>query len=683
MKAYSRSYMDKSNKTFFQTKLQRLEKIAQESQKALELCVSFGDYQTALTKFKNRKDIFERAVQGLRQVVPIAFYAFFTIDELEFDISLEHCDAKEKEPYIVDNVDYLIENGSVSLAFWENRTLTATSKDRRHNVLIHALATTSKMYGMFFCFLEKKSFEPNIADKITTIVIKSTCYALENFELYRLIDRKNVELTEKNNRLSKEIQKKKDFEEKLRYQALHDPLTNLPNRKLLQDRLNLAILKTHRNSKSKYGVVFIDIDRFKKINDTLGHNVGDLVLVKVAQKIKNCVRKVDTVARFGGDEFVVILENVKKYSFCEFVSQRILREFQKPMRVDGRELYITISMGIFCSGDGSLKDADAIRLADISMFEAKRKGRNTVVFFHEIADKEIEKKLVLENQLQQAIKKDQFFVQYQPLIDLQNDRLYGLEALVRWNHPELGILLPGSFIPIAEETGLIVPLGRKIFQIAFNDFAKWLFHNSRARDLLLTINLSVKQLFHGDLIENVRQAAIEAKLPLKNVNLEITESVFIDDVEYVKKTIEMLKQMGVSISIDDFGTGYCSLRYLNHFSIDLVKIDKSLIKNIASDATNMNIVESMLKLCDRMKLNALAEGIENVEQLNKLRKMNCRFGQGFYFFPPQEKNAMERIITQATKRGGILTLKRDFKVDSTYKGPRNELNNRQPKAGGF
>jgi diguanylate cyclase (GGDEF)-like protein/PAS domain S-box-containing protein len=760
--------MDTLNKEFTLPQFRQLEDIAQRSQEALELCASLGDYQTAVTKFKNRKDIYERAVQGLRQIIPIAFYAFFSTDDLQFDIGLEHCDNRDKESYIIDTVDFLIEKGIVAQAFREKRTLTSNTYDRKHTLLIHTLATTSKIYGIFFCFLEKKPLELNIVDKMTTIIIKSTCYALENFELYQLIDKKNIELSEKNIRLSKEIQTKeeiqaqlekseiiyrntfentgnptiiadsvgmithsnsrflefsgndtndlinkknicdfiiqegqsnfsrllqeskrdnlnnsnseyifkiqsldkkavflkisplgiddqyiisltdvtalKSVEKQLQYQALHDPLTNLPNRMLFQDRLKQAVRKKSRQSHYKYAVLFIDLDRFKNINDTLGHHIGDQLLIQTGQKIVKCVRKLDTVARFGGDEFVVLLEDVQSNKVCDLVSQRIVREFQEPIIIDGHDIYMTISMGVLFCSDKQIQESDAIRLADISMYEAKKKGRNKVVYFHEIEDKEIERKLKLEHQLQQAIQKGEIFVQYQPLVNLNTNQLYGIETLVRWNHPELGILLPDTFIPIAEETGLIIPLGQKIFQLAFHDFADWIIQYPQAGKLYLSINLSVKQMLENDLVEEIEKAALKFNIPFKNINLEITESIFIDEIERTAQTIHNLKKSGISISINNFGTGYCSLKYLKQFAIDLVKIDKFLIKNIANDETHLNIVASMLDLCNNLNLNVLAEGIETVEQLNRLKEMQCGLGQGYYFFPPLDKIAMEQLL---------------------------------------
>ncbi|MCF8105006.1 MAG: bifunctional diguanylate cyclase/phosphodiesterase [Desulfohalobiaceae bacterium] len=747
--------MELLNKESGQNQLGRLQDIVQYSREALELCASLGDYQTSLTKFKNRKDIFERAVQGLKQVLPIAFYSFYAVDEASMDIELEHCDRPELEPVIEAAVDHLIEKGTVALALREKRTLTAMTRDRKYNLLLHALATTSKTYGIFICFLEKKPFEQYIIDKITTIIIKSTCYALENFELYRLIDQKNEELIDKNVQLSKseiiyrntfentgnptlivdsqgkttysnseflqfsgysrnqligrknisdfiiqnprlsfprlllkakrdrqgkpteyvfenqagekkmvflkisplglddqyiisltDVTTLKEIEKKLQFQAFHDHLTNLPNRLLLQDRLKQAIKKRKRNKNFNYALIFIDLDRFKTINDTMGHHFGDQLLIQVAKKMSKSIRDMDTLARFGGDEFVILLEDIQGAQDCELVSQRIINEFKRPLDLNGHEIFLTMSMGILVSTEQQVEQADVIRLADMSMYEAKKKGRNQVIYFHEIEDKDIEQKLLLENHLQSAIQKGEFFVQYQPLIDLNTNQLHGLETLVRWRHPELGIVPPNSFIPIAEETGLIIPLGQKIFELAFTDFVRWLSRFSLADKLCLSINLSVKQLFEKDFVEKIRTMAAEAGLPLEKVNLEITESIFIDNTTQVLQTINKLKKLGISISIDDFGTGYSSLKYLNQFSIDLVKIDKLLTKNITSDKTNFNIVNSMLELCAKLDIKVMAEGIEELHQLDKLKEMKCHLGQGFYFAPPQNKKVIEQMLLQ-------------------------------------
>ncbi len=724
------------------------EDAAHDSRKALELCASLGDYQTSLTKFKNRKDIFERSVQGLKQILPIAFYAFYAVDEASFDIELEHCDQPDQKQYLDETLEALIEQGLVAQAFGEKRTLSAQSKDGEHALLLHALTTTSKTYGLFICFLKNRVLEDGIADTLTTIIIKSTCYALENFELYQLIDLKNEELTAKNQQISKseiiyrnvfentgnptiivdisgkitfsnsrfvafskctreELQSKhfsdfiikkrlnfakllqetqhqdpakpieyifenrlhekrtvflqtsplgidnlhiisltditalKEVEKKLHFQAFHDPLTGLPNRILLQDRLKQAIRKRNRHPGSKYAVIFIDLDRFKSINDTLGHHVGDQLLIRVGEKIKDCVREMDTVARFGGDEFVILLQDIQSELDCERVSRRILEEFQTAMSIQGHEIFMSISMGILMSQAQPIDASDVIRLADMSMYEAKKQGRNKIVYFHDIADKEIEKKLFLENQLLKGIQENEFFVQYQPLMDLQTNRLFGFETLVRWNHPDLGIIPPNSFIPIAEEIGLIIPLGQKIFELAFQDYVRWIQAYPWVKDLCLSINLSVKQIYHRDIVKDIKSMAEKTHLPLKNVRLEITESIFLDNNEQAIETIRRLKELGISICIDDFGTGYSSLKYLKQFSIDLVKIDKLLIQDIPTNMTNFSIVSSMLELCDKLKLQVMAEGIETNEQLKKLKTMNCGLGQGFYFAAPQDKQMVE------------------------------------------
>ncbi len=738
-----------------------LEKISRNAMEALELCASLGDYQTAVTKFKNRKDIFERALQGLRQMVPIEFYAFYALDHAQFDMEPEHLDDPKKADYISQTVEDLIDQGAVALAFREKRIQTVQSRDGKYNVLIHAVDTTSKIYGVFFCFVKKMVLEKSIVDKLTTIIIKSTGYALENFELYQLIRQKNAELVEKNLLLSRsetlyrntfentgnptivvnsqgrlvyvnsefisfsgwqrrelteqkqisdflaldaktgfdmilhaagkdnpdepteytfetrlqerkivflkisplgledqyivtftDVTPIKEAEKQLQFQAFHDPLTRLPNRVLFQDRLKQAIKKMKRYPGYHYALFFIDLDRFKSVNDALGHHVGDDMLVKVAERIVASVRDVDTVARFGGDEFLVLLEDIQDQACCDVVARRILEQFNEPFAVPGHAIVMTLSMGVLISTEHQVEHTDAIRLADMSMYEAKRKGRNHVVYAHEIRDREIERRLLLENDLQRAIQNREFFVQYQPLMALATNALYGVETLVRWRHPELGVIPPNSFIPIAEKTGLIVPLGRLIFEMAFRDFASWKGRFPSAKDLCLSINLSVKQMLQSELTADIQELAHAAGLPLENINLEITESLFIDDMSQAVQTIHDLKELGISISIDDFGTGYSSLQYLNQFSIDLVKIDKILIDTITGNITNYNIVASMLELCAKLNLKAMAEGIEDFDQLEKLRGMNCPFGQGFYFAPPRDKVVIEELLGGSCHRAG-------------------------------
>ncbi len=739
--------------------VQRLEEIARYSLEALELCASMGDYQSSLTKFRNRKDIFERAVQGLRQIVPISFYAFYSVNTSDLDIVVEHVDRPEWQDYIGEAIDFLIEKNVIARAFREKRTITSRTPDRKYHLLIHELTTTSRPYGLFICFLESTPPRMSIVDKITTIVTKSACYALENFDLYRLIDQKNAELTDKNLRLSQSeiiyrntfentgnptviadkngmilfsnsrfvsfsgwergrlaggkkftdfiirsgrfdfsvllkeagrnnptdptsyvfetgyAEKKmvflnvsplgiddryilsitdvtviKEAEKKLQHQALHDPLTGLPNRSLLQDRLRQAVKKKRRNKNNDYALIFIDLDRFKSVNDTLGHAVGDELLIRTASRILGSLRDVDTVSRFGGDEFVVLLEGVSDKKDCDMLVRRILDNFAAPIGIGDKELFINMSMGVLISSHQDVSEADVIRLADMSMYEAKKRGQNRIVYSHEIEDGEIERRLYLENELHNGIREDAFFVQYQPLIRLDTNDLYGVEALVRWRHPKLGVIPPNTFIPIAEESGLIIPLGKKILELAFTDFGGWMSRFG-PKDLRLSINLSVRQILHADIIEDIRDAAKASGLPTKHLCIEITESLFIDDNRQVAETIRRLKEMGISISIDDFGTGYSSLKYLNQFSIDMVKIDRLLINNITENKTNFNIVASMLQLCETLDLEVMAEGIEDLRQLEKLIAMKCSFGQGYYFSPPRDKAEIEHYIAGGSLPG--------------------------------
>jgi len=745
--------MEIPHKAFEPEQVHRLEHITQYAMEALEICASLGDYQSALPKFKNRKNIYERAIQGFRQIVPLSFYAFYTVNENSFDIDLEHCETYENERYIRDTVDYLIEKGTVALALREKRTLTAHSRDRKFQLLIHSLATTSRSYGVFFGFLEKMPLAWSIVDRMTTIIMKSACYALANYDLYQVVNRKNAELIEKNNKLAKsesvhrnifentgnptvlvngeglityansqflsfsgwkrerlvnrkrysdfiavdsrnhfsqllhdagknrpdklteyifenDLQEKKTVflnicplgqdgqyiisltdvtllrsaEKQLYFLAFHDPLTNLPNRMLFQDRLEQAIKKQKRHREYDYAVMFIDLDRFKTINDTLGHDIGDRLLIEAGQRIAASVRETDTVARFGGDEFVILLEDIQVKGHCDVVSKRILRNFDNPFHIDDHEILVSLSIGVHVSSAQTVAESDVIRLADISMYEAKKQGHNKVVFFQDIKGEEIKKNLYLENQIYKGIQKSEFFIQYQPLMGLDDNRLYGVETHVRWAHPELGMMGADNFIPIAEEAGLIIPLGNRIFELAFRDFAGWMDMYPGTEDLFLSIRLTTKQILYAGLIDDIRKIATNTGFPLKNLIFEVNERILTVDTNGAVDVIEKLKNLGVAISLNDFGSGYFSLQYLNRFSIDSVKIDKRLIHDTTGNQTSVEVLASMLGLCRKLNFKIVAEGIDNLKQLENLKNMNCQLGQGDYFGPPRDKASIEELL---------------------------------------
>ncbi len=444
-----------------------------------------------------------------------------------------------------------------------------------------------------------------------------------------------------------DISRIKQAEQELNFRAYHDSLTRLPNRDLLKERLAQAIKKSHIQANYNYALLFIDIDRLKIINDTRGHSAGDSILSQIAQRLQESVREVDTVARFGGDEFVVLLEGINSVSDCESVVQRIYYNLQRPVRTEDLEIVITLSIGIYLGGEELVSAEEVIRYSDLAMYQAKQMGRNKYVFYNEQRGKQEEEKLHIENELSNAIYEENIHLNYQPIVNLQDGEIFGLEALVRWEHKEWGCLSPGTFIPIAEDTGLIVPLGKKIFSLAFREFTRWLKDYPRyMQNLHLCLNLSVIQLLSSDIVSDIQEIAEETGMPFDKLNLEITETLFIREAKYANYIINQFKEKGMHIAIDDFGTGYSSLRYLDQFSIDLVKIDMDLVQNIDVQESSFYIVDSMLALNNKLDIDVVAEGIETPQQLATLQNLGCKFGQGFLFSRPLTEKDIRSCLPQ-------------------------------------
>lgn len=441
-----------------------------------------------------------------------------------------------------------------------------------------------------------------------------------------------------------DISKIKTVEERLNFQAYHDQMTHLPNRAFLEERLEMAIRKAMISEEYNYAVVFIDIDRLKTINDTMGHAAGDQLIVSAGQKIRQCIRDVDTLARFGGDEFVLLLEGIKERRDCELVMQRLQAEFKEPVLVGGKEIYVTFSSGIFLGSREYVESEEVIRRADIAMYQVKKKGRNKHEYYDQAHSGQEMQNLYLEQDLLRALSNDEIYLQYQPIVDLTTNSLHSVEALARWDHPELGNIPPNQFIPIAENTNLMHPLGMKIFSLAFASFVQWQRVYPEMEQLNLAINMSVKQLTHQTVVQEIRACADEYGFPLERLHVEITESIFLDQSQENRRTIEELNRLGVTITIDDFGTGYSSLNYLNQFAIDAVKIDKSMIHQIVDNDKCQYIVESMVSLAQKMNLSIVAEGIEDQEQLCVLQGLKCQLGQGFFFSRPMSGELMSSFF---------------------------------------
>jgi len=428
-----------------------------------------------------------------------------------------------------------------------------------------------------------------------------------------------------------DISERKQYEEKIKYQANHDPLTDLPNRSLLEDRLEQAIFRAERK-KEIVAVILMDLDNFKKINDSLGHNIGDQLLKEVAERLKQNVRATDTVARFGGDEFVIILEDLKDTTDALNISENLFDKFEQPFNIKGHELYTKLSAGISFYPNDSVHMSNLIKNADTTMYKAKAMGKGNMQVYSEELSKIATEKLLIESNLHKALENDEFIVYYQPKICLKTVKIVGMEALIRWNSPELGLTSPDRFIPAAEESGLILKIGKWVMNQACNNAYEWL--NQHGLDLKVAVNLSLKQFQGTNLFLEMEECLLNSKLPAENLEFEITESIVMKDQESTKNLMELASAKGVTFAMDDFGTGYSSISYLNLLPVHTVKIDRSFIMNMDQDHNSANIVRSTIGLAHSIGKDVVAEGVENEDHVKMLQDMGCEMAQGYFFSRP-------------------------------------------------
>ncbi len=450
---------------------------------------------------------------------------------------------------------------------------------------------------------------------------------------------------------ARDISERKAFEEQLAHQAFHDPVTNLPNRALFVERVRHAISRSRRES-GELGVIFLDIDDFKTINDSLGHGAGDTALIDVAKRLSLSIRSSDTAARFGGDEFVVLLEDLDGTETAVEVAERILEDLRQPLMVAGKELVVRGSIGIsILEGDSTASADELIRDADAAMYIAKRDGKGGYRLFEPEMHAGVLARLELRADLQRALDDGQFDLHYQPIVRLANSQVAGMEALLRWHHPERGLVVPGDFIPFAEETGLIVPIGRWVLREACRQAVAIQRQWNEDPPLYMCVNLSVKQLQHSDVISDVSDALADSGLDPGLLTLEITESMLIDDPEIAVVKLTELRSLGVRIAMDDFGTGYSSLSYLSRFPVDVIKMDRSFLRPETTPEA-VDLSSAVVALGSSLALEVVAEGIELDDQLKRLRDLGCELGQGFHFAHPMESERMLNYLAGASLNGG-------------------------------
>ena len=427
-----------------------------------------------------------------------------------------------------------------------------------------------------------------------------------------------------------ENEERKAQAEQIHYMAYHDPLTGLANRALFKDRLQHAVAVAAR-TQSPVGIMFIDIDRFKVINDSLGHEVGDAVLIEAAKRIRACLRASDTACRIGGDEFTVILEHLPSSEDAAQAAARLIQKFSESLKVGGREIFATASIGISIY-PGATHDVERLlKDANAAMHEAKESGRNRYVFYTQEMDARAQESLEYEMGLRKALQNSEFLVYYQPRVNTATGKVIGAEALLRWQHPSRGIITPDNFIPLLEDTGLVIPVGEWVLRRACQQCQGW--HDAGHTSLSVSVNLSMKQFRSGSLLASVRSAIEESGLPPRFLELELTETVLVDDVEQALDLMRELKDIGVSLSIDDFGTGYSSLNYLRRFPIDLLKIDSSFIRDVVHNRGDAAITTTIAVMAKTLRLGILAEGVETREQARFLKTIGCHEMQGHLFGP--------------------------------------------------
>ena len=432
--------------------------------------------------------------------------------------------------------------------------------------------------------------------------------------------------------------------EQLRYQAFHDPLTGLLNRHGFMQKLQEADSNRLINPDFIFAIFFLDLDRFKVVNDSLGHQVGDRLLQTVARKLIQSVRNIDKVARLGGDEFAILIENLNDINEICHIAQRIRNELIKPIYIDEHEIFTNVSIGIVLSSIGYNQVEDLIRDADIAMYRAKTSGRGRYEIFNSTMRERVRLIQQLESELQRALERNEFLVYYQPIVNLKTHEIHGFEALVRWKHPERGLLTPGHFIPIAEETGLITLLDWKVMQDACQQVHQWNKSCQNRPPFVIGINLSAKQFTQANLVEQVENILNHTGLEKRNLKIEMTETALLEEPEKVAAIISKLKSMGIGLSLDDFGTGYSSLSYLHRFPVDNLKIDISFVRSMNSESHSFEIVRTMIVLARALNINAIAEGIEIAEQLNTLQHLDCPLGQGYYFSPPLPAEEIQKLF---------------------------------------
>ena len=441
--------------------------------------------------------------------------------------------------------------------------------------------------------------------------------------------------------------------EKFRHAAYHDALTGLPNRNFFLDKLKILLQQSRENSEVNFAVLLLDLNRFKTINDSLGHSIGDRLIKNVAKRLSNLVREDDMVGRFSGDKFGIILTDLLMRDEATAFAERLAKRVSEPYTLDGRQVFTNVKIGIAFGSSKYAEAEDILRDADIAMYHAKDHQESHVIFDQKMHVRAVTR-LQLETDLRFAIERKEFELYYQPIIGLETATLIGFEALVRWNHPQRGLVPPNEFIPISESTGMIIPMTIQILHSACEQIVKWQANNPGGHALSVAVNLSGKHFAHPNLVEQIRNVISESGISPHCLKLELTESAVMENAETAILMLKQIKETGVQVSIDDFGTGYSSLSYLHRFPIDLLKVDRSFVSAMEDNTENGEIVRTVIALAKALNLKVVAEGIESIHQFHQLRILGCEYGQGYLFSKPLKVADVERLLADKTRWQNIL-----------------------------
>jgi diguanylate cyclase (GGDEF)-like protein len=515
-------------------------------------------------------------------------------------------------------------------------------------IAAYMILMRSSTHPMYMDFL---SLGLAVGGIIGLVLLKQMITLIENnklnIELQQTMGKlqgQTSKLEKTNQELQNEITERKAIERQLTYDSLHDAMTGLPNRVLFLDRLGQAIEYCKRRTDCTFAVLFVDIDHFKVINDSLGHLTGDQLLISAGKRMEDCLRSSDTVARLGGDEFAILLEMTGAKNSASTIIEKLQEAIKLPFSLHGHELYITASIGVVLSVANYVHPEEVLRDADIAMYQAKAHGKARFETFDIKMRSHAFSRLEMEQDLRTALENGEFQLYYQPIISIKSNQLVSFEALIRWIHPTRGLLLPNEFLPIAEESGLILPIDKWVLNEACSQLKKWHEKYPSLQNVSVNVNVSNKQFAQPNFVDTVIKALQINNLTAEALKLEITENVLISNYSAANKVFTKLRDFGIQLEIDDFGSGYSALAYLQHFPISAIKIDKSFVDEIGRSHRGIELIRAIISMARELGRDAIAEGIETAEQLNELIGLSCNLGQGFLLSRPLDKESAERIL---------------------------------------